>query len=225
MRFPVLEIVGRNIDDIQNDVAAMATPDIVVFVSSNAVTHGLAACGATNAQLAAVGPATRDAIEATGAKVSIYPAGAFDSEHLLQHAGLQDLGGKSVVIVRGQQGRELLADTLSARGADVHYLCAYRREPYAPTATEIESLEAELRAGAIHFATIMSGETIQQLVRILPAQCLPLLRQSALVAPSARVLQTATELLPGISTVLAAGPQAPAIVDAMIRQWQNGQYS
>jgi len=225
IHFPVLEIVGRNSDDIRSDLAALATPDIVVFVSSNAVTHGFAAVAESGAQLAAIGPATRDAIEAMGATVSIYPVGEFDSEHLLQHAALQDLSGKNVVIVRGQSGRELLADTLSGRGANVHYLCAYRREPYAHSAAEIESLAAELRAGAIHFVTIMSVETLRQLLRILPSQCLPQLRQSALVAPSARVLQTASELLPGVSRVLAAGPQAAASVDALIRQWRNGQNS
>jgi len=223
--FPVLEIVGRDSDVIRSEFAALATPDIVVFVSSNAVTYGFAAVAESNAKLAAVGPATRDAIEAMGGTVTMFPVGVFDSEHLLQHAGLQDPGGKNVVIVRGQRGRELLADTLRARGANVHYLCAYHREPCAPTAAEIDAIESALHAGAVHFVTVMSVETLQHLLRILPSRCLPLLRQSALVAPSARVLQTASELLPGVSTVLAAGPQAAAIVDVLSRQWQNGQDS
>lgn len=225
VRFPLLEIVGRDGDDIRADLAALPTPDIVVFVSSNAVTYGFAAVGESNPQLAAIGPATRDVLEAMGATVSIFPDGTFDSEHLLQHAALQDLGGKQVLIVRGQSGRELLADTLTARGAKVRYLCAYRREPYAHTAAEIASLESTLREGAVRFVTVMSVETLQQLMRILPSRCLPLMRQLALVAPSARVLQTASELLPGVSRVLADGPQAAAIVGTLIRQWQNGQDS
>jgi len=225
VRFPLLEIVGRDVDDIRADLAALPTPDIIVFVSSNAVAHGFAAVADSAAQLAAIGPATRDALEAMGATVSIFPDGTFDSEHLLQHAALQDLGGKHVLVVRGQSGRELLAETLTARGAKVHYLCAYHREPYAHTAAEIASLESSLHEGAVHFVTVMSVETLQQLMRILPPQCLPLLRQSALVAPSARVLQTASELLPGVSRVLADGAQAAAIVGALIRQWQNGQNS
>ena len=223
VRFPVLEIVGRDVADIRNDLAGLATPDIVVFISSNAVTHGFAALRESNAQLAAVGPTTRDALEALGATVNITPVGAFDSEHLLQHAALQNPGGRNVLIVRGQSGRELLAETLTARGANVDYLCAYRREPYPHTAAEIDSLESRLREGAVQYVTIMSVESMQQLLRILPSRCLPLLRQSALVAPSARVLRKASELLPGVSTVLAADPQAAAIVAALIRQWRNGQ--
>lgn len=70
--------------------------------------------------------------------------------------------------------------------------------------------------------TVMSVETLEYLVQIIPAQALGLLRQSTLVAPGTRVLQTASELIPGIATVLAPGPQAPTIVDTLIRLRQTG---
>lgn len=225
VRFPVLQIVGRDIDDIRQDLAALPSPDIVIFISSNAVTHGFAALGATTAKLAAIGPATRDAIEAMGRTVRLFPERDFDSEHLLQHAALQELDKQNILIVRGQDGRDLLADTLRERGANVAYVCAYRREACAPSAAEVAALEAELREGSVHFSTVMSVATMQELLRILPRRSWPDLRQTVLVAPSARVLQTATALLPGISSVLAAGPQPPAIVNALIGQWQNGHNS
>lgn len=224
-RFPAMDIDGRDIDEVRRDFAELAEPDIIVFVSSNAVAHGIAAVSEANAQIAAIGPATRSAIEATGNSVDIFPEGAFDSERLLRHSALVDVNDKNVVIVRGQSGRELLADTLRARGACVDYLHVYRRDPHQPTAAEIESLEWQLHHGEIHFVTVMSVETMDCLVRIVPPQPLGLLQRSVLVAPSTRVLQTASELLPGVSAVLAPGPEAPAIVDTLIRQWQSGQIS
>lgn len=221
--FPAIDITGRDSDEIARELAALPDPDIVIFVSGNAVAYGLAAIGKTNARIAAVGPATRAAIESTGIDVDVFPQDGFDSEHLLKHEALHDVRNRTVVIVRGQSGRELLADTLRGRGADVHYLCVYSRVPHEPTVAEMEDLEFGLSDGRIRFVTVMSVETLESLVRMLPPRCLKLLRKATLVAPSARVIQKASELIPGVATALAPGPQAPAMVDTLIRHWQTGQ--
>ncbi|MCH8303270.1 MAG: uroporphyrinogen-III synthase, partial [Proteobacteria bacterium] len=180
--FPAIDIVGRDMDEIRRKLTALAEPDIIVFVSRNAVTHGLAAVKDCHARIAAVGPATRHAIESAGGTVDIFPESGFDSEHLLKHAALQDVDGRNVMIVRGQSGRELLAETLRERGANVDYLCVYERTPYEPTPAELEDLESALVEGRIRFVTVMSVETLEYLVQIIPAQALGLLRQSTLVA-------------------------------------------
>jgi uroporphyrinogen-III synthase len=223
--FPAIEIIGRDMDNIRRELAALPEPDIVVFVSRNAVAHGLAAIRKINTKIAAIGPATRHAIERNRVTVDISPENGFDSEHLLAHAALQELSGLNVTIVRGQSGRELLAETLSERGANVDYLCVYERTPYAPTPADLESLESALDDGGIRFVTVMSVATLECLVQIMPPQAMSLLRQSTLVAPSTRVLQTASDLIPGITTVLAPGPQASAMVDTLIRLTQTGQIS
>jgi uroporphyrinogen-III synthase len=222
-RFPAMDIIGRDIDAVRQEFAALETPDIVLFVSSNAVTHGFAVAGKSGAKIAAIGPATRAAIEALGGTVDIDPGDGYDSEHLLEHAALQRVGGRKIVIVRGQSGRETLARALDARGASVNYLCVYRRRAHRPSTAEIENIEAVVRQGKIQFVTVASVETLEHLLQILPPQSLERLRQSTLVAPSTRVLQTASELLPGIPAVLAPGPQAPVMVETLIRQWQTGK--
>lgn len=220
--FPAIDIIGRDMHDIRQELATLAEPDIIVFVSRNAVTHGLAAVKDCHARIAAVGPATRHAIESAGGTVDIFPEHGFDSEHLLEHAALQDVEGRNVMIVRGQSGRELLAETLRERGANVDYLCVYERTPYQPTPDELENLESALGEGRIRFVTVMSVETLECLVQIMPSQALSLLRRSTLVAPGTRVLQTASELIPGIATALAPGPQAPTMINTLIRLWQTG---
>lgn len=224
-RFPTIDIIGRNIDEIGMDFAELVRPDIVVFVSGNAVAYGLAAVKGRHQKIAAIGPATRAAIEAVGVSVDIFPEDGFDSEHLLQHDALQSVDGKSIVIVRGQSGRELLAETLRERGAQVDYLYVYDRIQHEPTLADLENLETALSEGRIGLVTAMSVETLEHLVQILPPRFLRLLRKSTLVAPSARVIQTASELIPGIATVLAPGPQAPAMVSTLIKATKTGQIS
>ena len=222
LHFPTIDIVGRDIDEIGREFAELAEPDIVVFVSSNAVAYGLAAVKGKNTKIAAVGPATRAAIESVGVSVDIFPEDGFDSEHLLQHDAFQAIRDVNVLIVRGQSGREVLADTLRERGANVDYLCVYDRVQHEPTLAEMENLESALDDGRIRFVTAMSVETLECLVQIMPSQGLGLLRQSTLVAPSTRVIQTASELIPGITTVLAPGPQATTMVSTLIEASKTG---
>ena len=50
-----------------------------------------------------------------------------DSEGLIALAALQNVARKNVLIIRGDGGRELIAEKLSDRGASVHYFESYRR--------------------------------------------------------------------------------------------------
>ena len=62
-----------------------------------------------------------------GATEVIVPSERFDSEALLALPELETVAGKRIAIFRGEEGRELLGDTLRARGASVEYVACYRR--------------------------------------------------------------------------------------------------
>jgi uroporphyrinogen-III synthase len=213
--FPVLEIQSRDFSVLDEEQAKLPPPDIAIFVSSNAVRFGLRYVPAGGVRIAAIGPATRAAIESEGRTVDIYPGNRFDSEHLLQHPELQQVKGKAVRIVRADSGRELLATTLRERGARVDYISAYRRLPKRISDDELHELERTWRAGQIQYVTVMSVATLESLWSVLPDSCRSLLPETPLVTPSERVIQTASERIPGIQAILAPGPQAGDMVRAM----------
>jgi len=212
--FPVLEVAPFDELDIHNSVSRLGKPDIVIFVSRNAVEHGI---GYTDdAAIAVIGPATANAVNAAGRVVDIQPAQGFDSEHLLAEARLKDVSGKRVRIIRGSDGRELLADELRRRGATVEYLSVYeRRLPEVDSDTRAD-LERRWRQGHINVVTVMSVESFANLVELLPAWCVSRLETTPLVTPAARVLKEVLSRFPASRPILAPGPGADDMVEAII---------
>ncbi len=212
--FPVIEIVGHDPQVIGDDAAAQASPDIAVFISRNAVEHGI---GYTDgALIAVIGPATAEAVRAAGRVVDIQPSSGYDSEHLLAEAALQDVGGKHVRIIRGSQGRELLAEELRARGATVDYLSVYERRLPVVDLDTLAELERRWRKGTINVITVMSVQSLANLARILPEWCAAQVASTPLVTPSGRVLKEALDRYPASRPALAAGPGADDMVQAII---------
>lgn len=139
--------------------------DLAIFVSPNAVRTALArlARHATlppGLELAAVGQATVRALHTAGAAPVLAPAEHFDSEGLLELLPADQVAGKRILIFRGNGGRELLGDTLAARGARVTYAECYRRLP--PRTPDPAAL-ARLERGEIDVITITSIESLRNL--------------------------------------------------------------
>ena len=131
--------------------------DAAIFISANAVRFGFTRMHAvvTPQQFFCVGSATANALYQQGVAEVHFPTHDFSSEGLLQLPALQSVEGKQIVIVRGRGGRELLYETLQARGAIVHYLEAYQR--ILPP--------CQYRAGG-DFVLITSNEVADNLVQL-----------------------------------------------------------
>lgn len=223
IRFPVIEIVPRNTLEVDADVTGLGAPDIVIFVSRNAVAHGLSySSGAT---IAVVGPTTASIVEAAGKTVDIRSAEGFDSEHLLAEPALADVSGKIIRIIRGNGGREHLADVLTQRGATVQYLSVYARRIPSSSRDDGQDLERRWRSHGIDAVTVMSVESLANLVSILPEWCRDRLPETPLVTPATRVLKEALNRFPACRATLARGPQTDDIIEAIVaaRQSISGQ--
>lgn len=126
--FPVISIKALPRDDWSSLLLDHA--HWLIFVSRNAVECFLAGWQQglpAQLKLAAVGDGTASAMREAGLPVDCQPVTSNGSEGLLQMPAMQTMQDKQVVIIRGVGGRELLADTLTERGASISYVEVYRR--------------------------------------------------------------------------------------------------
>lgn len=215
--FPALEIVAREHAEIDAALESMQPPDITLFVSPNAVRFGMRHAG--NSRIGAIGPATAAAIESAGHSVDIRPDGGYDSEHLLMSDALSDVDGKTIRIVRGQSGRELLGTTLAHRGANVEYLSVYARGCPAPDSARVDALLEAWQNDEIHAWVIMSVETLENFLELVGDAGAECARRTPLVSPASRVINEAYERLPGVFAAVADGTSPDALletIDAMM---------
>lgn len=212
--FPVIEIVPRSESLIVAKAAALPDPDIVIFVSANAVEYGLR--HAKDSMTGAIGPATAAAIKAGGRIVDICSQVGYDSESLLAEPALSSITGKNVLIIRGNGGREHLAESLRERGASVSYLSVYDRNLPVSSPQLLAEIESIWRNGEINAVTVMSVQSLKNLVKILPDWCTAQLATMPLVTPAAGVIKEALRRYPASKPVLASGPQAAEMIQAII---------
>lgn len=132
-RLPLIDIVPLPLtQEDERRLLDLDRFDGVFFVSANAARRGLDAVAGSWPQwpyrlpVYAVGRGTAAALAQEGLTV-ILPDRA-DSEGLLALPALQDIAGQRFLVFRGQGGRELLRETLQARGAEVTVIELYRRE-------------------------------------------------------------------------------------------------
>jgi uroporphyrinogen-III synthase len=216
IRFPVIDIEPKKSADINRCLNTLPTADITIFISTNAVIYGLHYVNGDETAIAAIGPGTKSAIELAGKHVDIVPLQGYDSEHLLAEAGLQNVSGKNIRIIRGEGGRELLADTLRKRGAKVDYMSVYRRLSHVYTPNFLTNLEHRWRNGQVNCVIAMSVSSLNTLLEILPTSCYELLKKTPLATPSARVLQAASDKISNTKIWLADNPQTDGMIRALI---------
>lgn len=133
----------------------------------------------------AVGASTAQILEDYGLNAT-FPECADASEALLalpQLTAALAVHSPRVLIMRGEGGRELIAERLRGQGVTVDYLQLYRRSlPAYPPAALIEQLSAQRLNGVL----VSSGQGFAHLVQ-LAADNWPQVARLPLFVPSARV--------------------------------------
>ncbi len=192
LHYPVLRIgdVGDN-PSLDAFINHLPDFDIAVFISPTAVQKTLDKIVALpdKLTLAVIGRSTEAMLKKHHLAADIVPEG-FDTESLLQHPALQPdrLAGKSVVIFRGEGGRDLLADALADRGASVTYAETYRREKNRLQPLDLDTL---LQLDAL---TVTSNQTLQYLYELTGEDCKSTLTTLPLIVPGRRAYALARQL-------------------------------
>lgn len=212
----VIEPIAAS-DTMRRVIRELSSYSAIIVVSKPAARIAvqlLEQCGHTGAgpKWFTVGAATAQILGSHGLDVA-FPAGGDDSEALLELPALrQAVAGPDprVLIMRGEGGRELLAERLRALGASVDYLELYRRDlpRYAPAALP-ERINAERLNGLV----VSSGQGFEHLHQLAGAAW-PQLAQLPLFVPSPRVAELARAA--GAQTVVdCRGASAAALLTAL----------
>ena len=194
--FPVIEIV--EVDDLRPLLALIDRLDefdLAIFISPNAVNKAVNLIKARRAlpprlKLAAIGRGSVRELKHFGLTGVIAPA-RFDSEALLELPELKNVAGQRIVIFRGEGGREVLGDTLTARGATLEYAECYRRG--RPQVDVAPLLKAWAR-NELHAIIVTSSEGLRNLFELAGGPDRPWLGKTPLFVPHPRIEQTAREL-------------------------------
>jgi len=196
----------------------LANYDFAVFVSANAVEYAVADAKSwpKSVRVFAPGTGTASALIALGITDVRTPTASMDSEGLLALPELNIVAGKRGVIFRGRGGRELMARTLAARGADVDVVeCYVRARPESSAA----GLSEALRAGRIDATTLTSREGADNLWSMLDSDARAEFVKLPCFVPHERIAERARSL--GIAEVVVTG--GPGLIEALLDYFNTGE--
>lgn len=210
---PVLELIER-----------LQGFDLAIFISPNAVRKAMNLVRArlgestwpSRVGVAAIGRGSRRELERLGFRDVIAPEAHADSEALLELPEMNDVAGKHIVIFRGEGGRELLGDTLVARGASVEYAECYRR---AKPAGDAGPLLAAWARGAVHAVTVSSSEGLANFYEMLGGLGRQWLRTTPLFVPHPRIADDAKRR--GLGEVIVTGPGDAEMLDGLVAYFRG----
>jgi uroporphyrinogen III methyltransferase/synthase len=205
------------------------TFDWIVFSSANAVDSFIARLLATPndlralgpVKLCAVGPATAERLATHGLKVDLTPA-EYRAEsvlHAISESG--DVAGLRILLPRADIGRDLLAEELRKRGADVTEVVAYRTvfaEPEREGEPDIYRMLLERR---IDVVTFTSASAVRNFVKVLGAEPAADLLRTTVVASIGPVTAEAAVQCNIQTTIVPATFTVPALVDAIVDYFEK----
>ncbi|MGE4298790.1 MAG: uroporphyrinogen-III C-methyltransferase [Desulfovibrionaceae bacterium] len=152
-------------------IDGLADYDWLVFTSINGVKHfwlqleakGKDTRALGGCKVAAIGPATAEALAARGVRPDFVPA-KYVAEGVV--AGMLELGvkGAKVLIPRAKEAREVLPDELRKAGAAVDILPVYETVLAEERTAEVLDM---LRKGEIHYITFASSSTVDNFFTLI----------------------------------------------------------
>ncbi len=221
--FPVLEILdAADLRPLNALIDRLDEFDLAIFISPNAVNKAMNLIAArrglpSRLRAAAIGRGSVKELRRFGISDVIAPTKKFDSEALLELPALRDVAGRHVVIFRGDGGRELLGDALTARGARVEYAECYRRGK--PNLNAAPLMKAWAR-NELHAITVTSSEGLRNLFDMIGKLGQTWLKKTPLFVPHPRIAAAAREL--GLTAVIETEPGDEGLI-VRLEQYFGGK--
>jgi len=218
LSLPLIDIAApRDAAAVEEAWRGLDRQSLAVFVSPNAAERFFAqrppgSAWPDTVAAASLGPGTTQALQRFGVPAAsiIEPsaeAAQFDSEALWARLSTRDWSGAAVLVVRGDGGRDWLADTLKQHGAQVEFVCAYRRLAPSLAADALQCLNDAIARPDEHLWFFSSSEAIDHLVQLRPGEAWT---ASHALATHPRIAQRAREC--GFGDVRETRPTFEAVV-------------
>jgi uroporphyrinogen-III synthase len=222
LRLPAIDIkpVGTR-RELAAQVAPLENFDVIIFTSANAVRFGAPYLDQKrDLTLAAVGPATARALNQAGYRVALQPRDSFDTEGLLSHPRLEHAAGQRILMITGRDGRQLLQQELTRRGASVVCAEVYERVAANLSAAVLTALQERFAAGEVQVITATSLEIGASLLSLAPPELRAEFERVQWLVPGDRVASGLRELGLQAQLLQADSAEDQDLVAALIR-WRS----
>jgi uroporphyrinogen-III synthase len=221
LHLPMIEIEKIAVSNkTRESIKKLKKYELVFFISTNAANLGMELIDEEFSSLPdkpayfAPGPTTAKVLESYGLTVS-YPDRAMSTESLLLLPEIRRIlenkdKKKKALIFRGQGGRELLANTLRAKGVEVEYIELYKRVVPSFSEAYLKEISTKKKPNGIIFS---SAEAIQNFIALFE-KVYPDYKNIPVFLSSERLKRLAQDL--GFAnTVLLKAPNDQSVVDGM----------
>lgn len=155
--FPTIEIIPTpHQDALLNSVKKLSSTHMLIFTSKPAVHFGMQAIQSywgkppQHLQFAAIGPGSKKLLHDFGiSEVLSPPIPPFESESLLSLPQLNQVKDLKIMLLRGNGGRDLLKEVLTARESNVEIVECYQRQRCKNDPSDLLNLWQEPQMDAI----------------------------------------------------------------------------
>jgi len=166
--FPLIAISAlEDYHEFDLVITKLEQTDWAIFISTNAVDNALPRIlkkfgnVPENLRFAAIGHQTAKELALYGVHNVLTPHTRFDSETLLALAEMHSVANQNILIFRGIGGRDVLAETLKERGANVVFAECYRR---TNPQTDTQLLNNFWQQGQLDAIIVTSSEAMHNLL-------------------------------------------------------------
>jgi uroporphyrinogen III methyltransferase/synthase len=222
LEFPTIAIEPPpSWEDLDKAIDELNRYDWIIFTSINGVENFFARLWERGRDIrslygisvAAIGPETARAVEGRGIRVDFVPK-SYRAEDLAEGFPEDVIRGKKVLIPRAMEAREILPETLEARGAQVTVVPAYRT--VMPSSDSSKEIAQKIKNGEVDCITFTSSSTVRNFVKLVePFISVDEINKAVLACIGPVTAQTAKEL--GLSVDIVADRYTiDGLVDAVV---------
>ncbi|WP_320171306.1 uroporphyrinogen-III C-methyltransferase [Maridesulfovibrio sp.] len=221
--FPTISITPlEDYSAVRKEIKALSGWDWLIFTSVNGVKHffnqldetGLDARAFAGLEIAAIGPATADALVAKGIKPDFVPE-KYVAEGVVSGLLERGIKGKKVLIPRAKVAREVLPEELRKAGADVTVLPVYET---GLADNDPGPVADALKAGKIHYLTFTSSSTVENFFNLIEPETFHKYKDAVKIACIGPVTTRTLEKFGFEPDIQPDDYTIPALVDVLVQE-------